>query len=293
MTSLANMEEELPPIVVHRSSMRVIDGMHRLRAALMRGSDHIQAIFFSGSEDDAFILAVRLNAAHGLPLSRADRAAAAARIIGSNPQWSDRAIASTTGLSDKTVASIRRRSCAEIPHMNDRIGRDGRARPIDSSAGRIAAGKLITEKPDATLREIAMKAGISLGTARDVRERMRLGQDPVPDRLRPKSARSVLRMSVSSSEAEGARRISERRSALLLENLRRDPSLRYSEVGRAILRLLAVHMIPADDWNRLIDSVPLHCASTVAQLAHSCAAAWEQFAQELDEPRQRRRASGF
>ncbi len=183
--------------------------------------------------------------------------------------------------------------------MNDRVGRDGRARPIDSSAGRIAASKLIAEKPGATLREIAAKAGISLGTARDVRERVRLGHDPVPDRLRSaadrpdRSARSVLRMEISGGEGASSNQLPEQKSALLLENLRRDPSLRYSEVGRAVLRLLALHTISAEDWNRLIESVPMHCATSVAQLAHSCAAAWEQFAQELDEPHQRSRASGF
>src|SRR5947199_10633529 len=29
----------LPPILVHRSTMRVIDGMHRLRAARLRGDE--------------------------------------------------------------------------------------------------------------------------------------------------------------------------------------------------------------------------------------------------------------
>ena len=31
----------LPPILVHRSTMRVIDGMHRLRAAKLRGDETI------------------------------------------------------------------------------------------------------------------------------------------------------------------------------------------------------------------------------------------------------------
>ncbi|MGH3925165.1 MAG: streptomycin biosynthesis regulator, partial [Pseudonocardiaceae bacterium] len=33
---LAESEEQLPPIVVHGQSMRVIDGTHRIRAAVMR-----------------------------------------------------------------------------------------------------------------------------------------------------------------------------------------------------------------------------------------------------------------
>ena len=98
--------------------MQVIDGMHRVRAAILSGAGYIEALLFEGAEDEAFLLAVQLNVAHGLPLSRADRVAAAVRIIHSSPQWSDRAIARAAGLSDKTVASIRRRTSAEIPHLS-------------------------------------------------------------------------------------------------------------------------------------------------------------------------------
>ena len=83
---LAEVEDELPPIVVHRATMRVIDGMHRVRAAILSGVAYIEALLFEGAEDEAFLVAVRLNAAHGLPLSRADRVAAAIRIIRSSPQ---------------------------------------------------------------------------------------------------------------------------------------------------------------------------------------------------------------
>jgi ParB-like chromosome segregation protein Spo0J len=84
---LAELEDKLPPIVVHRATTRVIDGMHRVRAARLRGASHIDAILFDGTEHDAFLLAVQLNAVHGLPLSRADRVAAAVRIMSSCPQW--------------------------------------------------------------------------------------------------------------------------------------------------------------------------------------------------------------
>src|SRR5258708_18221647 len=177
---LAEVEDELPPIVVHRATMRVIDGMHRVRAAILSGVTHIEALLFEGAEDEAFLLAVRLNVTHGLPLSRADRVAAAVRIINSTPQWSDRAIARAAGLSDKTVASIRRRASAEIPHLPDRIGRDGRIRPVSPAAGRRIASDLIAQHPDAAIREIATRAGISPGTATDGRERLRNRLDPVP-----------------------------------------------------------------------------------------------------------------
>lgn len=108
MGILAESEAPLPPILVHRPSMKVIDGMHRLGAARLQGRQHIEARFFEGAERDAFLLAVVLNVTHGLPLSTADRTAAVERILSSHPQWSDRAVAVVAGLSPSRVSEIRR-----------------------------------------------------------------------------------------------------------------------------------------------------------------------------------------
>src|SRR5262249_43856292 len=82
--ALADAAVDLPPILVHRPSMRVIDGMHRLRAAQLRGERTIEVQFFDGSDDLVFVAAVQANISHGLPLSRADRQAAAVRILTSH-----------------------------------------------------------------------------------------------------------------------------------------------------------------------------------------------------------------
>src|SRR6267154_66006 len=58
---LAEIEVSLPPILVRRSTMRVIDGMHRLDAARIKGHDTISVRYFDGSEEDAFLLAVAAN----------------------------------------------------------------------------------------------------------------------------------------------------------------------------------------------------------------------------------------
>jgi ParB-like chromosome segregation protein Spo0J len=316
--ALAEVADELPPIVVHRPSMRVIDGMHRVRAAILSGVAYIQALLFEGAEDEAFLLAVRLNVVHGLPLSRADRVAAAVRIIRASPQWSDRAIARAAGLSDKTVASIRRRTSAEIPHLSDRIGRDGRIRPVSPAVGRRMASDLIAQNPQAAIREIATRAGISPGTARDVRERLRNGLDPVPARQRgtsgsqpadshasgppaggphasgaPASGSQARGSQASGSQASGPqarddedgrreRSLAARMTPMILESLRNDPSLRYNETGRALLRLLALHTMSPADWEQLISTVPLHRAQAVAQVARSCSEAWQEFATRLE-----------
>ena len=303
--ALAEVEDELPPIVVHRATMRVIDGMHRVRAAMLSGVADVEALLFDGSEDEAFLLAVRLNVAHGLPLTRADRVAAAVRIIHSSPQWSDRAIALAAGLSDKTVASIRRRASAsaEIPHLPDRIGRDGRIRPFSPAAGRRMAGDIIAENPDAAIREIALRAGISPGTARDVRERLRNGLDPVPLRQRAASGSQPAESRTAETQPggfraggsqpgrpqpgdgdDGAREryLSARMTPKILESLRNDPSLRYNETGRVLLRLLALHTMSPADWEQLVSAVPLHRAQAVAQVARSSAEAWREFATRLE-----------
>jgi ParB-like chromosome segregation protein Spo0J len=295
---LAEVADELPPIVVHRATMRVIDGMHRVRAAVLGGVAYIEALLFEGGEDEAFLLAVRLNVAHGLPLSRADRVAAALRIIYSSPQWSDRAIARAAGLSDKTVASIRRRASAEIPPLPDRIGRDGRVRPVSPAAGRRMASDLIAQNPDAAIREIATRAGISPGTARDVRERLRNGLDPVPLRHRKTGGSEPAGPQPAGPQAGGfkaagshpggedagtrERSLSARMIPMILESLRNDPSLRYNETGRALLRLLALHTMSPADWEQLISAVPLHRAQAVAQVARGCADAWQEFATRLE-----------
>src|SRR5690348_15977563 len=95
---LAEIGTGLTPILVHRATMRVIDGAHRLSAAKLRGETTIAVRFFDGSDHEAFVLAVRENVVHGLPLSVSDRVAAAELIIVSHQGWSDPMIAEAAGI---------------------------------------------------------------------------------------------------------------------------------------------------------------------------------------------------
>jgi ParB-like nuclease family protein len=166
--TLAATETRLPPIIVHRATMRVIDGVHRLRAAEYCGRDEIAVQFFDGPEADAFVLAVKSNIAHGLPLPLADRKHAAARIVSSHPQWSDRMITAVTGLASKTVADIRKVPAGEPDRWRSRIGQDGRVRPLDGAEGRVLAGEMLDTDPGLSLRQVARAVGISPETVRDV-----------------------------------------------------------------------------------------------------------------------------
>jgi hypothetical protein len=281
--SLAEVKDQLPPILVHRKTKRVIDGMHRLKAAVLRGERTIEATFYDGDDAEAFVMAVQSNVHHGLPLSLSDRKAAAARIVASSPHWSDRVIAEVSGLSAKTISAIRSGSAAALVDDHHRIGRDGRVRPLSTVDGRWLASELITLYPESSSRDIARKAGISPSTVRDVRDRLRRGEDPVPTRRR--AGTNAERPTRESRLQERIR--SERSQSLacrdeILHNLSRDPSIRMTEHGRAMLRWLYSQSQHANkDWSSLVTRVPEHSLCLVADFACSIAEAWLELAGEL------------
>ncbi len=278
---LASVDAKLPPIIVHRATMRVIDGAHRLGAARLRGDELIEAHMFDGSEQEAFVLAVKTNITHGLPLSVPDRTTAAERIIASHPSWSDRTIAATTGLSARTVGSIRRR--LETKHgieegVKARIGQDGRVRPLDSTEGRLRAVSFIKDRPDASLREIARNAGVSPSTARDVRNRIQRGEDPLP----PARHSAGQRAGTTALVPKPMRDPAQPSLDSMLHGLKNDPSLRFSDSGRTLLRWVFARAIQTNEWYALVDAVPPHCTYVVANVARRCAQEWQDFAETLE-----------
>jgi ParB-like chromosome segregation protein Spo0J len=309
---LSETHADLPPILVHRPTMRVIDGMHRLRAAVAAGRTSVEVQFIDGTPEDAFVVAVIANTAHGLPLTRSDRKAATTRIINSFPTFSDRSIASVTGLSAQTVASIRRQTAAGSA-ATKRIGRDGRVRPLTTADGRRVASDELARRPEASLRDIAKVAGISVATARDVRERVRRGEDPVPNGQRAAAATKPTDHVAAAGCAEppapagrapdpepdpactastdlriagigtAVARSRDRDPRPLLQNLKNDPVLRMSENGREVLRWLFNHATGPQGWENVLDDMPVHCGYVVAEVARRCADEWQQFATQIEE----------
>ncbi|MFJ6740604.1 hypothetical protein ACIQOU_17115 [Streptomyces sp. NPDC091279] len=269
---LAESGKEFPPILVHLGSMRVIDGMHRLAAAKSRGRATIQVRYFEGSPEDAFVEAVRVNSAHGLPLTLADRKAAAGRILRDRGEWSDRRIAALVGLSPKTVGAIRGRLSEEFPQLTARTGRDGRVRRLPTGEKAFRAGPATPDghpggppgaAPAPTPTHEAERPPERPPGAEHRRD-LPPGGLPVPpqDTPRPRPAGSPQRRST-------------------VDLLRQDPSLRMTEAGRALLRLLDLHLGRAEDWDRLVEHVPPHRVESVADLAWECARAWADFAQRV------------
>jgi ParB-like chromosome segregation protein Spo0J len=272
---LLEAQGPLPAILVHRLTMQIVDGYHRVAAAIRKGLKTIEARLIDGSLDAAFVEAVRANVTHGLPLSLGDRRSAAERILHSQPDWSDRAIASASGLSSKTIRAIR---CAtnECPQVEKRRGRDGRVRPLSAGVGRQLAAELLRQRPDASLREVAAEAGISPGTVRDVRLRLERGSDPVP--------------AVGGTEGEGANGLKQLDNAPeppadvnpVLRVLSNDPAFHMNAGGRELLRWLRIHAVNAVDSGAIVEWVPDHSICQLVELASRCASNWARIAREFE-----------
>lgn len=175
VAALTEVLDQVPPIVVHARTMRVIDGVHRVHAARSKGRSTIRAVLFDGDETDAHIEAVRSNVAHGKPLSLAEREEAASHILELVPAWADRRIAVVTGLSPKTVSRLRARATVDSAQLRARLGRDGRIRPVDPSDLRRRIAEVVRSEPEASTRSIAARTGASQATVRDVRQRLSRG----------------------------------------------------------------------------------------------------------------------
>ncbi|MFH8407094.1 ParB N-terminal domain-containing protein [Streptomyces sp. NPDC018019] len=291
---LAVADGPLPPIVVHRETLRVIDGMHRVRAAQRRGQETIAVRFFDGADADAFVLAVESNSTHGLPLTKADRKRAAERIIASHPAWSNRMIAAIVGVAPATVAKVRRRMPGGTTPERRRVGQDGRSRPLDGAEGRRLAGDLIAENPGLSLRQIARATGISPETARDVRNRIRRGEAPLLTGRRsgPRGERGGQRgpgrpagpgqYRETTGTAARARLLGTDRR-VMVQRLMGDPALRYSDTGRTLLRLLGIHAISPREWEKITEGLSRDCRRAVAELARAYADNWSELAQRAAE----------
>jgi ParB-like chromosome segregation protein Spo0J len=308
---LAQMAERLPPIVVHRATMRVLDGFHRLRAAELRGEVAIDARLFDGDENQAFLLAVHSNIAHGLPLTLSDRKAAALRILAGFPQGSDRAVAAVVGLDHKTVGVLRRSASGEIPQLTSRVGRDGRARR-DGKASLAAAGRydaMVTAIQPAR-PEQGETANVTSETnieafdfekartqpsgpagALETANRATDSDGTVNPSPRPEEwgqARTLARSSRNETREPVAARIarfwpSSRASfAEQVERLARDPSLRFTESGRALVRLLRIHSLSEEEWIKIEGTVPDHTRIVVASCARACSEVWRRLAERLE-----------
>ena len=125
-----------PPVVVFHDGTDhwLADGFHRFDAAVTVGKKSIQVDVRQGTRRDAILFSVGANAAHGLKRTNADKRRAVTVLL-TDEEWSrrsDRWVAEKCGVSDKTVASVRKTLIAELPQCSSeptRTTSDGREYP--------------------------------------------------------------------------------------------------------------------------------------------------------------------
>jgi ParB-like chromosome segregation protein Spo0J len=173
-----------PPLLVRKNDLVVVDGLHRLAAAVQLQLRTTAAVLFDGLAEEAMVAAIRENGMHGLPLTLRERKRAAMGLLSIRGEWSDRMIAGICGLSGGTVNRLRGSeqqdgSDARILQLNRRIGSDGRRRPVDRAELRREIVDALDKDPTAPLRTVAARTGASPATVRAVR--MALGASRQPD----------------------------------------------------------------------------------------------------------------
>jgi ParB-like chromosome segregation protein Spo0J len=107
----------------------VLDGHHRLKICRKHGiTDYPTVVRKGWTEQQKRTHSRKMNLARR-HMTREQRQANIEAELKDNPELSNRAIATATGTSDKTVAAVRKRLAerAEIPQVESRVGKDGKS----------------------------------------------------------------------------------------------------------------------------------------------------------------------
>ncbi|MFF7871175.1 hypothetical protein ACFZCT_32690 [Streptomyces qaidamensis] len=156
--------------------------------------------------------------------------------------------------------------------------------PLAAGEGRSRALMYLAAHPDASAQEVARAAHVSLTTAKDARRRARAVQEGPQTTVQPNDG--------PVREREAGRPAIEKRPralpvcadpSLAVRRLRADPSLRFTEVGRKLLRTLDPSAPQPHDWAAMASSLPTHCAPLIAELARHHAESWRLLAESLTE----------
>lgn len=269
VAALAEVLDQLPPIVVHASTLRVIDGVHRVLAARWTGRATIRAVLFEGDETAVRIEAVRNNIMHGKPLTLAEREAAAVKIIEHVPDWSDRRIATVTGLSPKTVARLRGRAAVDSAQSSARLGRDGRRHPVDASDVRQRVADAVRADPEASNRAISRLTGASQATVRDVRERLHRGVSAIlsrSDRALGRRPRPPAARATEPAEPPPQGGVSSPES-----------------VPEDFTAWFEQRSIDLAEWKSFVDRIPLSRVYELADACRECSESWRAFSLALED----------
>ncbi|MDP4015353.1 MAG: ParB N-terminal domain-containing protein, partial [Candidatus Nanopelagicales bacterium] len=110
---------------------RVLDGHHRLRVCVELGLPPVTRLVVVADDADALAHARESNEARR-QLTREEKRESLKRSLIADPALSDRQHAAKTGVDHKTASAVRAElsPTGEIPQSENRVGADGRARPV-------------------------------------------------------------------------------------------------------------------------------------------------------------------
>jgi len=156
----------MPPIKVcevKNAGRLLVDGFHRLTAAKKAGLEYIEAMVEYGSYDDAEWAAANANLTHGKALNRKERRKVAALYLKRYPERSDSWIAEDVGVSDKTVAEVRKEleKSKLIPKLKQLKTKSGKTYPrsisressVEKGTPEVSQQKIQEESQKASTKE--------------------------------------------------------------------------------------------------------------------------------------------
>lgn len=260
-----------PALIVRRVDNTIIDGLYRYLAAKEIGLRHLSCVYLDVGPEAAFLEALRRNLQHGLPLSLQERKVAASRLLTLRTEWSDRRVGEVCGLSAVTVASLRdETTCAGVQNgqLNTRIGRDGKAYPVDRGVTRARVQDALRENPSSSLRSIARATGTSAATVRSVRSSL-----PSPPVQEISPTADVAAIATDTSCDGVATALSSKSAA--------DAALLSTDEGKDFAAWFERTKV-SEDWRVFIDHIPISRIYEIADEARERSQKWHEFASTLE-----------
>lgn len=130
--AMEDAANKFPPVIVFHDGKQYIlaDGFHRVEAARRNGFKDILAEVHKGTKSDALRFALSANCAHGIPRTHADKRSSVEMALTEWPEMSDLELSRVCAVGNHLVAEVRKglESNMAIPHVETRIGRDGKKR---------------------------------------------------------------------------------------------------------------------------------------------------------------------
>lgn len=146
--------------------LRILDGRNRELACLVAGVEPRYAVI--DEDESSYPMLVASWNIHRRHLTAEHKRELAAAILRAAPAKSNRAVAAAVGIDHKTAGGVRREleSGGEIPHLDDREGRDGKTYPTATGASRTTAGDKLGKAREAVAE---LRAGlVTFGRAVEV-----------------------------------------------------------------------------------------------------------------------------